>query len=342
MTNPTLVEVMRSDHVESSHRGAAVIVDANAKLYSSWGDVDRPIFPRSAIKLLQALPLIASGAADALELVDAELALACASHDGESEHLRVAASMLAKAGLNSTALECGAPRQRNTQAAEFKGNQSLNSLHNNCSGKHAGFLCIGCHLARMDANTSVHDFVKGYVKPDHPVMLKVTAALEATTSWGLDHAPRGIDGCSIPTYAIPLRHLALAFARIGSSVGLSPEYALAARRLRRAVAREPFMVGGTHSFDTIVMQHFGERVVCKVGAEGVYCAALPELGLGIAIKIDDGNCRAAEVLLAYLLRALLATNDSDNVFLNSLSNPIFHNHNGLEVGAMRATLRDFP
>jgi L-asparaginase II len=162
--------------------------------------------------------------------------------------------------------------------------------------------------------------------------------LQAATGFDLASAPRGTDGCSIPTYGIPLRHLAHAFARVGTGTGLQPGHARAARRLREAVARHPFMVGGTGRFDSVVMTRLGERVFCKVGAEGVYCAALPERGLGVALKIDDGNnARAAEVAIAAAIEALISLGDDDAAFMRGFSEKTLANWNGIQVGALRAT-----
>jgi L-asparaginase II len=161
--------------------------------------------------------------------------------------------------------------------------------------------------------------------------------LQATTGYDLASAPRGTDGCSIPTYAVPLRHLARAFARIGSGVGLSDGHARAAKRLRAAVAKAPFMVAGTDRFDTRVMERLGERVFCKVGAEGVFCAALPERGLGVAIKIDDGNnARACEVVMAAVIEAFVALDDEQATLMRSLSDVRLSNWNGIEVGRLTA------
>jgi L-asparaginase II len=333
--NPTLVEVLRGDTVESSHRGALVVLDADGGLVAALGEIDRPVFPRSAVKALQALPLVESGAADRLALTDEELALACASHSGEEVHVRTATAMLAKAGLEASALECGAhwPSLDTAQRALAANGHEPSSLHNNCSGKHSGFLCLAC---KMHGGVNLRQYVRGYVRPEHPVMREVTAALQAVTGFDLTRAPRGTDGCSIPTYGIPLRHLALAFARFGSGVGLSTGHASAAQRLRRAVANAPFMVAGTGRFDTRVMQHFRERVFCKVGAEGVYCAALPQRGLGVAIKIDDGNnARAAEVAMGALIEAGVALDDADAERLRPLSHPTLRNWNGIVVGQLR-------
>lgn len=335
--NPILVEAWRGGIVESMHRGSVAVVDADGTVHTALGDIDRPIFPRSAVKVLQALPLAASGAVERLGLTDEELALACASHGGEERHVQTAQSMLAKAGVDFHALECGTqwPSYDGATKALAAAHREPNALNNNCSGKHSGFVCVGCMMAQ---GRDVAAFVKGYVKPDHPVMREVTSALQSATGYDLSKTARGTDGCSIPTYAIPLRHLAHAFARVATGVGLSDGHARAAKRLRQAVAKAPFMVAGTGRMDTRVMEHFGERVFCKVGAEGVYCAALPELGVGVALKMDDGNnARACEVAFAALLERLLALSTEDVTFLRGFSDAALKNWNGLEVGRLRAT-----
>jgi len=345
--NPTLVEVLRGGIVESSHRGALAISEADGSLLASIGDIERPIFPRSAIKLLQALPLVASGAAERLGLSDEELAVACASHAGEQAHTRVVAGMLAKAGLDASALECGSHWPYNEVAARTLAAQGRqpDALNNNCSGKHAGFLCLACALEGSGSPLRLREFARGYVAPEHPVMREVSAAIQSATGFDLAQTARGVDGCSIPTYAVPLRHLARAFARAASGQGLSQGHADAARRLRTAVAKAPFMVGGSGRFDTRVMQRLGERVFCKVGAEGVYCAALPQRGLGVAIKIDDGNnARAAEVVMAAVIEALVTLDDGEAELMHMLSQPTLKNWNGIAVGALRPaeTLRGLP
>jgi len=334
--NPILVHATRGNAIESVHCGALAIVDAEGAIVAQLGDIDRPIFPRSAVKALQALPLVASGAADHLGLTDEELALACASHNGEELHARTAAQMLAKAGLTVDALECGVHwpyLDTATRALAAQGREPT-PLNNNCSGKHAGFLCLACAL---HGGPDLRQYVRGYTQPDHPVMREVANALQSSTGYDLANTPRGTDGCSIPTYAIPLRHLAHAFARVGTGVGLSPDHARAAQRLRRAVAKAPFMVAGTGRFDTRVMERLGERVFCKVGAEAVFCAALPGAGLGVAIKIDDGNnARAAEVAMAAVIESFVALDDDEAQLMRSLSDASLKNWNGIEVGRLVA------
>ena len=315
--NPVLVEVTRGGRVESAHRGAFVVADADGALMMQAGDIDAAIFPRSAVKALQALPLVESGAADRLGLTEAEIALACSSHSGEPVHVATVLTMLAKAGRDVSCLECGAhwPYDAVAARALAAARAEPGPQHNNCSGKHAGFICLACASG---------DGPAGYVRPDHPTMQRVTAALAEATGTTLDARNRGTDGCSIPTYAIPLRALARAFARFGTADG-------AAARIRRAVAANPFMVGGTDRFDTVLMTALGARAFTKGGAEGVHCAALPELGLGIAIKCDDGAGRAADLVCATLVARLLDT-DVPEVLLR----PELRNWNGIAVGTVRA------
>jgi L-asparaginase II len=343
MPNPVLVEALRGTVVESMHRGSLVVRDVHGRTVLSLGDARRPTFPRSAVKLLQALPLVASGAADHFGLSDEALALACASHNGEVMHTRVAAAALARVGMDDAALECGthAPYLPAAQTALASSGALPCALHNNCSGKHAGFVALGAfraHLAGHNQPEAVGAYLGGYVKADHPVMREVGAALQATTGVDLSSTSRATDGCSIPTYAMPLESLALGFARVAKPEVLSDEQAAACLRLRRAIAKHPHLVAGTDRFDTLVMQRLGERVCCKVGAEGVYCAALPEQGLGVALKMDDGNtARAAEVVMAAVIESLVTLDDTERDFVRSRRDLMIHNWNGLAVGRLRAS-----
>lgn len=326
MSNPVLVEVLRGGHVESRHRGAIAVFDAGGRPVLEIGDTERPVFPRSAVKSIQALPLVETGAADAYGFGDKELALACASHNGEAEHVELARAMLAKAGLDGEALECGAHWPSWQKAAiELARGGMANALHNNCSGKHSGFLCACCHAGIEH---------RGYVRADHPYQEMLRAALEDVTGAAHNADNRGTDGCSIPTYAVPLRSLAHGFARMATGVGLGQERAKAARRLFAACMAEPFHVGGTERFDTRLMHAAKGRVFTKVGAEGVFCAAVPELGLGIALKCDDGAGRAAEVMVATTVARLLR-GDALADEIAEFARPRLTNWNGIEVGSLR-------
>ena len=334
MSDPILVEITRGSLVESAHHGAAAVIDADGKVVFSAGDIDAAIFPRSAVKSMQALPLVESGAAARLGLTDAEIALACSSHNGEEIHAEVAAAMLAKAGRSVATLECGwhwPSHDASARALASKG-QMPSALHNNCSGKHSGFVCLACDRG---------DDPAGYIGPDHPTMRQVTAALAEMTGTVLDARNRGTDGCSIPTFAIPLRGLAHGFARYGTGTGMAPDRAAAAAKIRAAVTANPMMVAGTGRFDTKMMEAMGARVFCKGGAEGVFCASLPELGYGIAVKCDDGAGRAAQVAGAALIERLLRPEGAAGEAVGKLARPAITNWNKIHVGDMRpaATLR---
>ena len=327
--NPVLVKVLRGASLESRHRGIIAFCGSQLNGHASLGDGDKPVFPRSAIKLLQALALVESGAADAAGLSEAELALACASHNGEEAHLAAALSMLKKAGYDEDALECGAhwPRRDVDVARLHVAGAQPGALHNNCSGKHAGFLVLAHHLG-LDP--------KGYVDVHHPVQAIIRDVLEEMM--GVPHAVEacGIDGCSIPTYAVPLNAIAEAFAKVADPDKLPAKRAEAARRLYKACVTHPFMVAGTDRFCTDVMTLFKGRVLLKVGAEGVYAAAVPELGLGVALKCDDGAVRAAEVMMAAVIDALLPMTLEERAGLSRYVRPVMKNWNGIEVGRLRA------
>lgn len=325
MRNPELVEVTRGGRVESRHCGAVAVCDADGGVAFGLGDIDTPVFPRSAVKALQALPLVESGIADALGLTPAELALACASHSGEAAHVAGVAAMLAKAGLDSAALECGAHWPMNDAAARSlaRAGAQPSALHNNCSGKHAGFLCLSCGIGADP---------RGYGGAEHAVQRQIKAVLASLTGAPLDAAHCGTDGCSIPAYAVPLRALALGFARFGAGTGMGPQRAAAAARLRAAAAAHPFMVAGTGLFDTDVMRALGARAFTKSGAEGVFCAALPELGLGIALKCDDGGSRAAEMVMAAVIERVLPLSPQEVTALEMRLRPVLRNWNGVVTG----------
>jgi L-asparaginase II len=329
MTNPVLIEVMRGSLVESRHRGAVAVADAAGTMALAIGDVTTPVFPRSAVKALQALPLVEWGAADRYGFGDEELALACASHGGEAAHVAGVERMLAKAGLDPSALRCGAhwPIAQAAAAAVARIG-APSALHNNCSGKHAGFLCVACAIDVDHAE---------YFRPEHPVQREVRAVLEDFTGAAIAEGRCAIDGCSVPTWAVPLRDLARGFAKFGSGQGISPEHARAAARLRQACARKPWYVAGTARFCTEIMQRFGDRVFVKTGAEGVYCGALPQQGFGIAIKCDDGASRAAQAIMAAVIARFLPLDTTERAALAPFVQPVLRNWNGFEVGAIRVT-----
>jgi L-asparaginase II len=330
MENPVLVEVLRGNAIESRHRGSVAVVDGDGSVVLSLGDIETPVFPRSAVKAFQALPLLESGAADRFGLTPKEIALTVSSHSGEPEHVETALGILKKAGRDASCLECGShwPSSGEAERALAALGHKPSALHNNCSGKHSGFVCLACGL---------DEDPKGYIHPDHRVQREIRAAGEEIMGFRFLDDYTGTDGCSIPTYAAPLKSIALGFARLATGQGLGPERAKAAKRIREAAAGHPFMVAGTGRLDTVAMELFRERVFMKTGAEGVYCAAIPELGLGVALKADDGEGRAAQAMLAGILHRFLPMDDATRTAFDGKAWPTLKNWNGMTVGAVRAS-----
>jgi len=295
--NPVLVEVTRGPAVESQHRGAAVVVDAGGGIVAAWGDVETPIFTRSAVKPLQAICLIETGAADRYCLGEMELALSCASHTGQERHIIAVTEWLSSIGLAIGDLECGPQRpiDRDSAAVLLLAGQTPDPAHNNCSGKHAGILTTAMHMSER---------THGYCHADHPAQVRIRDAISDMADWDLSAAPCGIDGCSMPTYALPLVALAHAGARFARPTRQSPARADACVRLAMAMRAQPLMVRGYGSFDSHLLLRAPGRFIAKTGAEGVYFVAVPERGLGIALKIDDGTTRASQAALAFLLAHL--------------------------------------
>ena len=327
-TNPVLVEVTRGALVESRHRGAAVVVDAAGTIVRGWGDTGQPVYPRSANKPLQAVALVESGAAARWGAIDAEIALACASHFGEPHHTAAVAQLLARLGLGADDLECGthAPYHAATAEALLRAGQPPSALHNNCSGKHCGFLATAVHLGEP---------TRGYVAYDHPVQRRVSRTLAELYGLDVERLPWGIDGCGIPTLAVPLEALARGMARLADPGGLGADRSAAAQRIVRAISAHPLMIGGTDSFASRVTAALGGAVIAKSGAEGVYGALVPARGWGIAIKIDDGAPRAAELALAAVLEQLGVLDASARAALHGVLALELHNRAGRVIGALR-------
>jgi L-asparaginase II len=292
-SSPLEVEVTRGEMVESRHR---VRVALRGGETMDAGDTQALIYPRSAIKPIQATVLMDSGAAAAFGVTDAELALASASHSGEEPHVATVRAWLARIGLSEADLECG--------VHAVSGIGKPTAAHNNCSGKHAGFLTVARHLGAP---------TKGYIQPDHPVQRLVMAKVAATAGAALEAAPRGIDGCGIPVFGIRLSELAQAMAAFGA----------ADTRIAAAMAAHPLLVAGSGRFTTKVIEATQGAVLIKEGAEGVYAGVIPARGIGIAVKAEDGAGRAAAAAMAHVLRRLGVYDAKDT---------LLHNHAGREVG----------
>lgn len=325
---PFIIEVHRGGLLESRHRGIAAVVDARRNILHAWGDIERQIYPRSAIKPIQALPLIESGAAEAFGLGDSEIALACASHSGEPAHVAAVSVWLARMGLGAADLGCGGHWSTDQETAHdwVRSGEPLSAMNNNCSGKHTGFLATAKHLGEPTA---------GYIKPDHPVQVRLAAILAEMGDADLSQTARGADGCGIPVLGMPLSAMALAMARMADPSGLGAMRRTAARRIVTSMMAHPYNVAGRNRFDTVAMRAGEGRFATKAGAEAVHAAIIPELGLGVALKIDDGTKRASEVAMANILAFLGVLDPSQPSPMSSFFEaPIINTLNDT-VGAVR-------
>ncbi|MGE0052719.1 MAG: asparaginase [Hyphomicrobium sp.] len=296
--NPVLIEVTRGPLVECRHRGTVAVCDAAGDLVLELGNVRAPVYPRSAIKPLQALPFIESGAADRYGFGNRHIALAAASHSGTREQVATAGEMLAALGLDESIMHCGShlPRDQDEQRALLRTNSNPTQLHHNCSGKHAAMLATACHLGEPTAT---------YERAEHPVQQRIRALLEDMSGAEITDDFCGIDGCSVPNWALPAANLARAYARFGTGKDLSPERAKAARRIMEAAQAEPDFLAGPGRLDTRVQKLFGGAAFVKTGAEGAYAGCFPQSGLGFALKMDDGASRGAEAVVSMLIEAFL-------------------------------------
>jgi L-asparaginase II len=319
-----MIELWRGGLLESVHAGHAVICDENGEVIEAWGDPEAVIFPRSSCKMIQALPLIESGAAEAYGLTEAQLALACASHNGAHIHTDAVAGWLAGLGLGERDLRCGSQMPDDPAARKelVCSDTSPCQLHNNCSGKHAGFLTLNKHLkAGPD-----------YAEPDHPVQRTVRATFEEVT--GETSPGYGIDGCSAPNFATSVHGLARSMARFAAADPDGSSRERAEARLWRAMVAYPELVAGDGRSCTNLMRAMGGKVAVKTGAEAVFVAILPEQKRGIALKILDGGTRASEAAITALLLRLGVLERGHPVVGKYLTDPIL-SRRGLRAGEMR-------
>jgi L-asparaginase II len=344
-----ILEVTRGGIVESVHHGAVAVADAAGRLVAWWGDPATITFLRSSAKPFQALPLLESGAADHYRLTPRQLAVICASHSGTDDHVRTVESIQAAVGVSEAELRCGAhppfdlhTAQRLRQAGEIP-----TPNRHNCSGKHSGMLAQARYR---------NEVLEGYFEAAHPVQQRILAALAAMCDMDPASVHLGIDGCSVPTFAVPLQAAATAFARLSDPSALGAARARACRRIYDAMSQHPDMVGGSDRFDTALMIEGQGRLVAKGGAEGYQGIALApgacgkgSPALGIALKISDGDLgrrsdrppghRARSRVVASVLEQLGAVHADARQRLESFLDPAITNWRGVYVGEMRACLR---
>ncbi len=328
MSYELFVEVSRNGTVESRHFGAAVVCDVKGNIVESWGDSEQLIFPRSALKPMLAIHLLESGASDRYSLSDAELSLACSSHQGEAIHQDLVASWLNRLDLKEEHLACGPVLPEDTESAHklLASGQQGCRIHHNCSGKHTGFLTTALHLNLPLDN---------YHLLEHPLQQLSLDILSDLAGVDLKQYPMGIDGCGLPAPTMPLVQLGRATARFANPVDLSGTRAKAIYRLHEAISNEPLYVAGHGTVVSELNEVTKGAVLAKTGAEGIVTAALPAQGLGIALKISDGSERARSVALFAILEHLNILSDEAKQKLASHITPTIVNSRGISVGEIR-------
>ena len=342
-----LVEISRAPLVECIHRGDIAVVDHQGMLRGAAGDPETLTYFRSAAKPIQALEVVLSGAAGRYGLSDAELAVICSSHYGEEFHQAAVRSILSKAGLDQSALRCGSPRSIKTEYALETARRGLAAgpLVSDCSGKHAGMLAVCRHLGFDTAS---------YELPGHPLQVRLRQLVAEVCDIDADRIVIGVDGCSVPVFGLPLRNMALGYARLADPRGLSVALHDAMATIFRAMNAHPEMVAGTPGpdpgswgFCTELLRRSGGKLIAKLGAEGVYCVGVRDRGLGIALKIEDGNSRAIHPAMLQVLHDLCILSPEQLAALDGFWHKRNRNDHGAVVGEYRtvftlATQQPYP
>lgn len=328
--NPILVNRWRGSTIESRHRGSVAVVNAAGRAVLTMGDVQQTVFPRSSIKFLQAINFVKSGAVEHYGLDKRHISLSCASHNGEPAHVNLVNDWLATLKLDVSALECGAELpMHQTSAFNLMGEgYAPTRAHHNCSGKHLGMLSTCCH-EKLD--------IENYRLYQHAVQKRWIGDLERFCSVRTEQLPWGYDGCGIPTLAMPLQRLALGMARFADPSELPTEDQQAVSTILSAISEEPYWVAGKERLCTELMRQLAPRVVAKIGAEGVYAASIPERGLGIVVKLDDGHMPSVNVVLGAVLSVLGELDDASFDALAEYIAPSINNSRGEPVGKIEAS-----
>ncbi len=335
MENPILVEVYRAGILESFHRGVICVVDENNKVIFQKGNIEQVCYPRSAMKLIQVLPLLEKGGIEKFGFTLEEIALMCGSHNAEAEHLRVLHQILAKIECKPEDLNCGPQSPTSKKAAEalLLNGEKPGQIHNNCSGKHAGMLAL-CKLIGAP--------VQGYLNQDHPVQILILDAVEEIYEYPKNKMVAALDGCSAPIYSIPVLNQAIAYQNINGNRNYSTTRNSALALTRKAVSEFPFMVAGSKRYCTDMMTITAPQIIGKTGAEGVFCMSFTEKKWGVCIKIDDGKMQPQYHVAEKLI-------EESGIFEFDKLEPLKHysytplfNFNKLRTGEMYSVQLNFP
>lgn len=330
-----LTEVTRGPLVENRHRGHVAIVDWQGKLLYSAGDPYHKTYWRSSAKPIQALPVVEYGAADHYGIVPKELALFCASHNGEAFHTETIVRIFAKLGLDPGLLQCGVhpPLDKETANALLLAHTAPTSLHSNCSGKHSGMLTLAKYLG-LDLHT--------YLELNHPLQQIILDYIADMTAYAKTALSIGVDGCGVPVHGLPLYNMSLAYGRLARPEGLGPKREQACARLTAAMMEHPEMVSGTTGFCTKLMQVGAGSLVAKGGAAGVYCVGVIGEGIGITVKCEDGASRGREPVVVEILSQLGLLTTQQLTALAEFHRPQNINHRQEKCGEVRPVVRLIP
>lgn len=320
-----IANVWRGELIESTHEGDVAVVDNTGKLLWYAGDPTRVTYARSSAKPLQALPLLETGALHHFGITDEELALVCASHNGETYHTELALGLLEKIGVGPDKLLCGVHAPYHTPAYEalLREGTELTAIHNNCSGKHSGMLALASYL-NTDLDT--------YLERTHPIQQLIVQTISDICAYPKRDIKIGTDGCGVPVFGMPIQNLALGFAKLAQPTGFDDKRSQGLTQIRDAMMKYPFAVAGTDRFCTDLMAAAPGQVVAKVGAEGVYCVGLPERGWGLCVKASDGSNRGLYPAVVEVLKQMDVLTDDVLDQLERYWHPEIRNHQGTLVG----------
>lgn len=327
MSYAKLVDVYRGGRVESSHFGHIAVVNSDGKLLYSLGDPQRLTYARSSAKPLQAIPVLETGAADHYELSEADISLCCASHSGEAQHTDRVLAILKRAGIEETCLQCGThiPHSQDTYKSLIASGKELTSLYNNCSGKHTGMLVTAKHMGES---------LEDYYELSHPLQQRILKVISEVSEYPIEKIEMGVDGCGVPVHSLPLDRWAYTYARMARPDALGEKRAAVVNRITTSMMRVPEMVGGTGRFCTDFMKEANGRLFGKAGAEAVYLIGDKVTGIGIAVKIEDGNARAAYPAALETLRQLGLMDEEQLTHIKQHYRPVLKNARQEDIGEL--------
>lgn len=327
-----IARVYRGRSVESEHLGAAAVVDAGGKLIAKVGNPELVTYSRSSLKPFQALPTITRGAVEKFALAPRHVAIMCGSHNGEDRHVEAATEILAAIGCSESDLNCGVhvPYVYRMTGTEPPPGKRFNQLYNNCSGKHSGILTL-CRLLEAP--------VAGYFDVDHPAQREIRRTVLAVSGVPERKLGVGIDGCSLPNFALPINLLAGSFARLAVNRGPDDESSAAMKTIVAAMRAEPAYVSGIGRFDLALAETAGDRLVCKVGGEAIQCVALTDRGWGVTVKVADGGSRALGVAVTAILRQLDVLTDAEVEAMRAHALPFLTNHRKIIIGRIHPAVK---